>query len=209
MRTSGTRPSAAGGEKRSRGRAGRVGLLAMFLAGVLAIGGTIAWVFDEADEVVNTFESAEVTCAVVENLDGAQKKDVTIKNTGDVDGYVRAAIVVNWADANGNVYGVAPVKGSDYEIVYNQGEQTDLVGKWTEGADGFWYWTNPVAGGEATGVLVTSCTYKANAPEGYYLNVEILASAIQADGADSDGTPPVVAEWGVSYDPDTKKISKA
>ena len=30
-----------------------------------------------------------------------------------------------------------------------------------------------------TGILIDSCEYKANAPEGYHLAVEILGSAIQ------------------------------
>ena len=203
MRASGTKLSAADGGERTKRHAGRACLIATLLAGVLAIGGTVAWVFDGTDEVINTFESSEVTCAVVEDLDGAQKKDVKVKNTGDVDGYVRAAIVVNWVDENGNVLGVEPVREIDYKMVFSEDG-------WIESVDGFWYWAEPVGPGESTGALIESCMRMRNAPEeGYCLSVEILASAIQADGVDGNGTSPVVAAWGVAYDLDTKKISKA
>ena len=47
-----------------------------------------------------------------------------------------------------------------------------------------------------------------NAPEGYYLSVQILSSAIQADGVNAKGTPAVVDAWGVEYNKTYKTISK-
>jgi hypothetical protein len=40
-----------------------------------------------------------------------------------------------------------------------------------------------VAAGKETPVLIENCTYTANAPTGYYLSVEIVASTIQTTPA--------------------------
>jgi len=145
------------------------------LIGVLAVGGTLAYLFTNTSPVQNTFEPSEVTCAVVEpEFTSDQKTDVQIKNTGDTKAYIRAEIVVNWVDAAGYVSGV-PVQDGDYTI--------ELGGAWVEGSDGFYYWTMPVEPDGLTGNLIESCEQVAEAPTGYYLSVEILAGAIQSDPA--------------------------
>ena len=195
----------------SDGRKAKTLLVSLVLSGTLAVGTTVAYLTANTNEVVNTFAPSSVTTAVTEEINVSQgvKESVKIENTGDTAAYIRAAVVVTWQDENGNVYGVAPAEGTDYEIDYNTDDQAAPAGKWIKGADSFWYWVNPVAAGDATGVLITSCSYEANAPEGYYLNVEILGSGIQADGeASSDevrgshatGASPVEIAWssGVS-----------
>ena len=50
-------------------------------------------------------------------------------------------------------------------------------------------------------MLITNCAPNAEkAPEGYSLAVEIIASAIQAEGQDSKGNKPVELAWGVDID---------
>ena len=162
------------------------------LVGVI-IGGTLAFLNDSDEEIMNTFTPSQVTTEVVEELDGGTKKNVQIQNTSDIEANIRVAIVVTWQNANGEVYGTAPVAGTDYEL------DLDLANGWSKKADGFYYWANPVAADDTnpetttdmTGVLIKSCTYLGNAPEGYSLNVEIIASGIQADGI--TGTHP----WGL------------
>ena len=90
-----------------------------------------------------------------------------------------------------------PVAGTsendgDYRIIYTD-YSADASPKWVEGADGFYYWTAPVAPKGATDNLIESVEPKGNnAPEGYSLCVEILGSAVQADGGSEIGEP---AEW--------------
>ena len=166
-------------------------LTALALLLCVSVGGTLAYLFDRTDLVKNTFTPAKVTTFVEEKLENGVKKDVAIKNTGDTTAYLRAAVVVTWQNANGDVWGTAPVLNTDYTIAF------DLNNGWQKGADGFYYWTQPVAKGASTGVLITTCQpiSSATPPEGYALCVEILGSGVQ-----SVPTRVVTAQWdsGVS-----------
>lgn len=155
----------------------------------LICGITLAYVFTNTTPVENKFTDAYVSCEVVEDFKNNDKRDVQIKNTGNVDSYIRATIVITWASDDDNVYAIKPVEGTDYEIT-----MTDSV-NWVEAVDGFWYYTVPVAPEVSTGNLIDSCKPIGNAPEGYHLSVEIIASAIQ-----SQPTNVVVDQWssGVS-----------
>ena len=68
-----------------------------------------------------------------------------------------------------------PQEGTDYTLKYTEGV-------WLQGADGYWYYPDPVAPQDSTGKLIESCVQlaTANAPDGYHLSVEIAASAIQS-----------------------------
>lgn len=148
----------------------------------VAVMGTISFLIDIDGQISNLFNPGEVTTEVVETLDGTTKKNVSIKNTGNTTVWIRAAIVVTWQNDDGNVYGQAPVAGTDYEI------NMDVVDEngWLLGEDGFYYWYMPVKSAQedanncTTGILINECEYVANAPEGYFLNVEIIGSGIQS-----------------------------
>lgn len=160
--------------KRSRRRSGKSAalLVSILLILVVTVSGTIAFLMDSDGTLSNQFNPSQVTTAVNETLSNGTKKDVYITNTGNTEAWIRAAVVITWQDAEGNVYGQAPVPNTDYEIVWGTG--------WLTGTDGFYYWTSPVAANGKTGDLIESCTYVANAPEGYYLTVEIIGSGIQS-----------------------------
>lgn len=164
------------------------------LAGLVALlgaGGTVAYLAATPDPVENTFTPGKVSCEVIETFTGTgTKSNVKIKNTGNIDAYVRADVVFNWVDKDRKVYSKAtPVKDTGYTISYNT---TNNV--WKQ-SGGYWYCTSPVASGDETPVLITSCT-ETNPPTGYHLQVTILAEAIQAKG--TDGTDPAVTNaWDV------------
>ena len=188
--------------KRSNKRDKAPLLLGIAVSAVLALSGTAAFLLASTSEVKNAFDAAQVSCRVDETIDGATKENVKVTNTSDIKAYIRATLVVNWADEAGNVYGESPVSNldnaeiHDYKITFASNEGDGSEGKWVKGADGFWYWTTPVAPGQPTGDLIESCTQVGNAPEDdYFLSVEILASAIQALPTDV-----VADEWdsGVS-----------
>ena len=157
-------------------------LVALLVLLCCTVAGTLAYLVDKTPEVKNTFEPAKVTTAVDEKFDGTTKSEVKIKNTGNIPAYIRAAVIINWADANGNVYGGGtPVASTeevtgDYTISYN----TD--GSWKQIGD-YWYYTEPVAADSLTEkALIESCTPVAGkAPEGYNLQVTILADGIQSE----------------------------
>lgn len=147
----------------------------------LAVGGTVALLFDKTEPVVNTFTPAEVTTTVDETIGDGVKKDVQIKNTGDTEAWIRAAVVITWQDKDGNVWGVAPKAGTDYKITYQTVTDPTTANGWVQGDDGFYYYTSPVAANGETNVLITSCQpVTGQAPDGYNLCVEILGSGIQS-----------------------------
>lgn len=147
---------------------------------VFGIGGTAAVLVAKDGPLQNLFTPSRVTTAVVEDFDGTTKSNVRIRNTGNTTAWIRAAVVVTWQDGSGNVYGRLPVKDTDYTITFAEGTG------WLKGDDGFYYYTEPVKSVKEasvnceTGVLISACTYKANAPTGYTLCVEILSSGIQS-----------------------------
>lgn len=171
------------GPKISKRKKARCAAFAGSLLLVLALGGggAAAFLLDATDAITNRFTPSKVTTAVVESLDGATKSDVKIRNTGDTAAWLRAAVVITWQDAAGNVYGQTPVEGVDYTIAY------DLQHGWLLGSDGFYYWSAPVDAGGESGVLIVSCAGQANVPEDYGLCVEILGSGIQSRPAAAFG----------------------
>lgn len=157
---------------------------------------TIAFVFTSTKPLENTFTDAYVACDVLETFDGTTKSDVTIKNTGEVQSYIRAKVVVTWMSADETkVTALKPVDDSDYVITY--ANETGAATNWEKGADGYWYYKKPVNVGDETENLIESCSLidGINEPDGYYLSVEIVASSIQ-----STPTRVVTEQWnsGVS-----------
>ena len=159
--------------------------LTVLMLGV--VGATISYLVTSTEPVTNTFEYAEVTCEVNETFENDVKSYVTIKNTGKIDAYIRAAVIVTWKDKDGNVYG-QPVSTNAYTIQYNE------TG-WTHEGD-YWYCNKAIAADASTDPLIVRCakTDKANPPAGYDLSVEILADAIQSQPANA-----VQQAWG--FDP--------
>jgi len=154
---------------------------ACVLVGCLAVAGVVAFLNATSGPVVNTFNPSKVTTFVEEDFKDGVKSNVQVKNTGDVSAYIRALVVVTWKNANGDVLGTSPVAGTDYSIEYVLSNQTDPAGKWTLAADGYYYWSNPVAPQGLTGTLISSCSPVAKkTPDGYFLNVEIITSGIQS-----------------------------
>jgi len=153
-------------------------LVSFVLILALSVSGTVAFLVARSNAVDNKFTPSQVTTSVVENLSENTKSNVVIKNTGDTDAFIRAAVVVTWKDENGNVYGEKPVAGTDYTIKIGDG--------WKLGADNFYYYSSTVAAGKPTGALIESCSTDQTKVVGtgnnaitYYLSVEIIGSGIQ------------------------------
>lgn len=157
------------------------------------VGGTLAWLTSTTEDVTNTFTPAHVTCAIDENFDGTTKENVQIKNTGDIDAYIRARVVVSWKDSAGNIFGQTPTS-DEYYVDYVLGND------WQAGGDGYYYYTSKVAPGSSTSVLISKAGLKgdepSHLPDGYSLSVEIIAEAIQAEGVNSKGESAVYEAWG-------------
>ena len=147
----------------------------------VTVGGTVAYLAASTPSVTNVFTPGSVVPEINEELNGNVKQNVTVKNIGNVDAYIRAKIVVTWKKGN-EVYPVMPVADTDYTISLNTGSE---AGKWTyDAAADIYYYNGKVGAGLSTANLINSCQQAAtaNVPDGYTLHVEILAQAIQADG---------------------------
>lgn len=168
--------------KKLHAKTGKSLLLVVSLALMVTVtvGGTLAFLLDVSGPLANIFKPSVITTTVVEEFEGGVKTNVKIQNTGDTTAWIRAAVVITWQDADGNIYGTPPVAGTDYTITYSRTN-------WLTGDDGFYYYTKPVKSQEEdgtncfTGVLISECkpTIPSTAPDGYKLCVEIICSGLQ------------------------------
>lgn len=151
-----------------------VALVALLLLLCCTVAGTLAYLVDKTPEVKNTFTPAHVSTAVDETFENGVKSDVKIQNTGDIPAYIRAAVIINWADKDGNVYGGAvPEKGTDYtEPVLQDG--------WIKVGD-YYYYTSAVPADGFTGTLFAPIKQLTTCKDtNYGLQITILADGIQS-----------------------------
>lgn len=157
-------------------------ILSLCLIFALAVGTTFALLKASTAPVENTFTAAKSGTDIVEELDGSQKTSIIVKNTGTAVSYVRVKLVMNWVDENGNV----------------SAEPVNIMPSITDNwflKDGIYYYKMPVAAnGETTNLLQTPIT-QGTAPEGYHLEVTVLAESIQAAPSKA-----VTDSWGVGVD---------
>lgn len=157
-------------------------ILSLCLIFALAVGTTFALLKANTDPVTNTFTAAKSGTDIVEKLDGNQKKSIVVQNTGTAVSYVRVKLVMNWVDESGNV-SAEPVNITP-----------SITADWFE-QGGIYYYKMPVAAeGETTNLLQTPIT-QGTAPEGYHLEVTVLAESIQAAPSKA-----VTDSWGVGVD---------
>lgn len=146
--------------------------IALLLVGM--VGGTVAWLMTSTEDVENTFTPAAVPPEIEETKpeeNGNVKEHVSVTNTGNIDAYIRAAVIINWVDETGKV--IAEPEGHTYEIDF--AEDTG----WILSSDGYYYYTTPVAAnGGKTGELITSAKPKTGTE--YKLQIDIAAQTIQA-----------------------------
>lgn len=150
-------------------------VICLILLLMISVGGTIAFVVTHTSEIRNTFTESVVKCEVDETFKDNVKSNVSIKNTGDTTAYIRAFVNVTWMNESGEVASVSPIESTDYIIDYS-------TSGWLKGSDGYYYYSLPVQPNNKTEVLINSCQLleTTSAPDGYYLSVEIVCSAIQS-----------------------------
>ncbi len=169
---------------RRRGRATAM-LLATVMLFALAVGGTIAWLTDKDRPLVNTFDPSKVTCEVQEKFDGKVKSDVNVKNTGDIDAFIRVKLVTyRTNDAGQHIGGTAALP------------QFTLGANWVE-YNGYYYYTLPVAPGDKPATKLTdsmTLTESYDDADGGHQSIDVMAEAIQ-----SVPEAAVKAAWGTGF----------
>lgn len=154
--------------------------LALCLAGVA--GGTLAWLLDRTETIQNSFQPSHVDCEVVEDsFAGLVKTGVTVKNTSDIEAYIRVRLVTYRVNAEGQTIG-----GEAAVPAFTPGAG------WVKSGE-YYYYTKPVApGAEITPDLMDTMTL-ADYGGGEKQALEILAEAIQSEPARAAGEA-----WGVT-----------
>lgn len=155
-------------------------ILSLCLIFALAVGTTVALLVAHTNAVTNTFKAAESGTHIEEKTEGGEKSSIIVENTGTATSYVRVKLVCNWVDKDGNVSATpvpAPtIKNSDWFV-----------------KDGIYYYTKPVApDGKTSNLLKDHPITQGEAPEGYRLEVTVLAESIQAAPSKA-----VTESWGV------------
>ena len=176
--------AAHGGAKRS------LVLVVSVLALVLAVaGGTLAWLSANTTPVTNTFTPAQVTCEVKETFKNNVKSNVNVKNTSNIDAYLRVKLVTYRVNNAGQHIG-----GTAKIPAFTLGEN------WVKHGD-FYYYTLPVAPAEtpAANLIDTiTLTGSYNDADGGKQVIEVMAEAIQSEPETAVGEA-----WGVMIAPDS------
>lgn len=143
-------------------------ILSLCLIFALAVGTTVALLVAHTNAVTNTFTAAKSKITIEEKTDNGIKSEIYVKNEGTATSYVRVKLVCNWVDKDGNVSATpvpAPtITNSDWFV-----------------KDGIYYYKMPVAlNGETSNLLQDHPITQGEAPDGYHLEVTVLAESIQA-----------------------------
>lgn len=160
-------------------------LLSVLLITALVLCGTvIAYMFRQTEYKDNQFTPAEVSCEALEVFDGEQKTSIQIKNTGNIDSYLRIRLVSYWIDTDGNIVG----KPSEMPVI-------NIESGWIKGTNTTYYYQKPVAPDMATNNLLSSPVLLEEDENGYLQVIEVFAEAIQ-----SKPQKAVMNSWSVSID---------
>lgn len=143
-------------------------ILSLCLIFALAVGTTLAYLKANTSPVTNTFTAAKSDIKIDENVENGEKSSIQVENIGTATSYVRVKLVMNWVDKSGNVVS----GGNLLEVTLNE---PDWFMK-----DGIYYYTKPVGPKDLTANLLKDPITQPNAPDGYHLEVTVLAESIQA-----------------------------
>lgn len=153
-------------------------ILSLCLIFALAVGTTFALLKANTAPVTNTFKAATSETHVDVEDSGNEKTGIFVTNKGTATSYVRVKLVMNWVSDDGKTISGEPV---NIDVKYD-------TTKWFE-QDGIYYYKTPVAPVGEKPNNVTSNLLQANSPiteptegkpEGYHLEVTVLAESIQA-----------------------------
>ena len=155
----------------------KTAILILSIVLVLLCGTTFALMYRQTQELNNQLEAAVVTCVVEEDFDGEEKTSITVKNTGNIDAYLRVCLVSYWVDGEGNII--------------SKPSQMPALSKadgWIAGTGNTYYYSKPIAPGDSTPNLLAAA-----------LNLEKLQVVeVFADAIQSKPVEAVTGSWGVT-----------
>ena len=135
-----------------------------------------AYMVHKSQTVANSFVPAYVDCEIEEAFDGENKSSIQVKNTSNIDAYIRVRLVFYWVDSKGNVVArnmVPPTVTCDND--------------WIKGDAFTYYYKHVVEPGAPTKNLLSASISMNPVVETvtgtqyfYYPVVEVMAEAIQS-----------------------------
>lgn len=159
-------------------------VIATALLLALAISGTVAWLTTKDAPITNTFNPSKVACEVTESFNGTVKSSVNVKNTGDIDAYIRVKLVTYRTNKQGqHIGGTAELPSFT------------LGANWVKYGD-YYYYTLPVAAGQKPAANLTdtmTLTAEYTDADGGKQAIDVMAEAIQSVPAEAVGEA-----WGVT-----------
>lgn len=172
-------------------------LLAAVIPAILLCSITSAFLIKKTEQRVNEFDVASVTCEVHEKTDGnvtstngivtaKSKTSIKVKNTGNVNAYLRVRFVSYW---------VQEIDG-EYQIINKASKMPDIsvAEGWIAGEENTYYYEEQVSSNSFTTEFLREEVLLAE-EDGYKQVLEVFADAIQAEP-----TNAVSEVWGVSLD---------
>ena len=158
--------------------------VALVLLLTLAVGGSLAWLVSN-DDVTNSMVPGQVPITINETVSNNVKSDVYVTNTGNIQAFIRVAIIANAVDEKGDVtVGTAPTYTVDSS-------------KWTKIGDYYYYNGIVEPNGGKTAHLFTDKVVFAGG------EINILAESIQVlGGVTGDGNASFDA-WGHTFATDS------
>ena len=174
-------------------------ILSFLLIFTVTVGGTLAYLSTQTNDVVNTFTPSHVDCKVEEVFENNVKSAIKVQNTSDIDAFIRVKLISYRVNDEGKQIGGLAVIDD-----FNLG-----VG-WFE-YDGFYYHKAPVAPNDSnpdtyddmtmnlltddTSISLKSYEVTTEDPDGGKQVIEVMAEAIQ-----SKPNAAVEQAWKVTVD---------
>lgn len=158
-------------------------LIPVILAVAVLCGSVYAYMYRKSIAVDNTFIPAYVACVVDEDFADNKKTSITVKNTGNIDAYIRVRLVSYWIDESGAIVS----KSSEMPTFTKASDWIQDAGNDT------YYYTKKVAPDASTTTLLDSDITLRLSSEGYRQVVEVFAEAIQAEPDEA-----VTDSWNVT-----------
>ena len=159
-------------------------LVASLVIFLILCGTVLAFMFRQTEYQDNEFTPANVSCKVVEQFDGKQKSSIKVRNTGNIDAYLRVRLVSYWVDADGNI--VAKPSAMP---------EINMATGWIQGANNTYYYKTPVHPANETTSLLSSSIALEMDENGYMQVIEVFAEAIQ-----SEPRSAVTGSWVLTID---------
>ena len=159
-------------------------VIALAVLAVALCGTVISYMFHISEQKNNLFTPATVSCEVSEEFDGQQKSSIKVKNTGNIDAYIRIRLVSYWVDSDGNIV----AKPSTMPVI-------NVGTGWLEGTNNTYYYQKPVTPTDLTDTLISSPIILEKDENGYLQVLEVFAEGIQSKPQNA-----VEDSWKVTLD---------